>query len=61
LQNDRLVIGGCLAALQHNNARSQAANERITAAFAELEQVGGQARGCCCVSGDGLRAGQAGR
>ena len=39
MQNDRLVIDGCLAAMQHNNERSQRANQGITEAFDTLLQV----------------------
>jgi hypothetical protein len=39
IQNDRLVIDGCLAAMQHNNERSQRANQGITEAFDTLLQV----------------------
>ena len=40
-QNDRLVIDGCLAALQHNNKRSHVASERLASAFRELQDVSG--------------------
>ncbi|PSC76899.1 phosphatase 2C 6 [Micractinium conductrix] len=39
LQNDRLVIDGCLAALQHNNKRSHVASERLASAFRELQDA----------------------
>ena len=57
-QNDRLLVDGCLVELQRGNQRSQAANKRITQAFAELQQVGGrQGCGALGVTGQG-RAGQ---
>ena len=45
MQNDRLVIDGCLAAMQHNNERSQRANQGITEAFDTLLQVGAAGSG----------------
>lgn len=49
-QNDRLVIDGCLATLQHNNERSLAARERINAAFAELAEVRRALPGGACAA-----------